>query len=349
MAKLWRTTAVVAIWLGLAVASATQASVALASRGTPAPYGGLLLDAVLDWGTCAVFTPLVLWLVARFPAVRRPLVHLPILVAAIAALVVAKYALHLELLALLTDRPPRSLGETLVRRFAGEAIAFGALFAVAHAVVLYDRLRTEEIRGLVLRAELADSRLDALVHKIEPHFLFNTLQAISTLLHRDPRAADAMITGLSELLRELMRGDAQREVPLAVELEIARRYLDIMAIRYGDRLSVAIEVPGEVGHALVPRLVLQPLIENALRHGVAANAGAGKLELTARRSGDRLAITVADDGPGTGAGAAGNGLGLATTRERLQRLYGGAARLETTAPATGGFQVVVELPFRPGT
>jgi two-component system, LytTR family, sensor kinase len=347
MVKPWRTIAVVAIWFGLALASATQASVALAARGRPAPFGELLLDACLDWGTCAVFTPVVLWLVARYPAVRRPWVHVPVLVAAIAALVVARYALLLGLQPMLVGAAPRSLGETLLRQFAGEAIAFGALFAVAHAVLLHDRLRTQEMQSLVLRAELADSRLDALVGKIEPHFLFNTLQAVSTLLHRDPRAADAMLTGLSELLRELMRGDARREVPLSVELALARRYLDIMAIRFGDRLAVAIDVPGELDDALVPRLVLQPLLENALRHGIAAKPGAGRVELVARRAGDRLEIAVADDGPG-GARSAGNGVGLANTRERLHRLYGDTARLEAGAAAGGGFRVALHLPLRPG-
>jgi hypothetical protein len=174
MVKPWRIVAVVAVWFALALASALQSSVALASRGTPVPFGEVLLDAGLDWGTCAVFTPVVLWLVVRYPAVRRPVIHVAILLAAIAVLVVARYALLLGLRAVLTDAPQRTLGDTLLRQFAGEAIAFGALFAIAHAVLLYDRLRTEQIQGLVLRAELADARLDALIHKIEPHFLFNT-------------------------------------------------------------------------------------------------------------------------------------------------------------------------------
>jgi two-component system LytT family sensor kinase len=346
MRKRWRSIAVAAIWFGLALASATQSSVALASRGRPAPFGELLLEACIDWGSCAVFTPVVLWLVARFPAVRRPLVNVPILLAAIAVLVVARYALLLGLQSILTDAARWSLGDTLVRHFAGEAIAFAALFAVAHAVLLYDRLRTQEMQSLVLRAELADSRLDALVNKIEPHFLFNTLQAVSTLLQRDPRAADDMITGLSELLRELLRGDARREVPLSVELETARRYLDIMAIRFGDRLTVSIDVPADADCALVPRLVLQPLLENALRHGVAANIGAGKVELVVRHSEDRLEIAVADDGPGAEVTSAGNGVGLANTRARLHHLYGDAARLETSAPPGGGFRVALDLPFR---
>jgi sensor histidine kinase YesM len=156
-----------------------------------------------------------------------------------------------------------------------------------------------------------------------------------------------MLTGLSELLRELMRGDARREVPLSAELEIARRYLDIMHVRYGDRLTVAIDVPGELDGALVPRLALQPLIENALRHGVATKPGAGTLELAARRTADHLEIAVTDDGPGAG-GAPSSGVGLANTRERLHRLYGDAARLETSAPPGGGFRVTLRIPLRTG-
>jgi LytS/YehU family sensor histidine kinase len=195
-----------------------------------------------------------------------------------------------------------------------------------------------------LRAELADARLDALVHKIEPHFLFNTLQAISTLLQRDPHAADAMLTGLSDLLRDLLRSDAPREVALSAELETARRYLDIMTIRFGDRLTIAIDAPGELEVARVPRLVLQPLLENALRHGVATTTGPAHLAVVARRTGDQLELAVVDDG--RGGGVPGTGIGLATTRERLHRLYGAAARLETSQPAGGGFRASLHLPYR---
>ncbi|HWM84799.1 MAG TPA: histidine kinase [Kofleriaceae bacterium] len=338
--------AVVAIWVGLAVTSATQASVRMAARGQPEPFGRLLRDSLIDWGTCAVFTPVILWLVIRFPAVRRPLAHVPVLLAAIAVLVVAKFALQLGLLDLVGDQTRAPLGQTVQMYFAGEAIAMGAVFAVAHAVLLHDRLRAEEVRGLALRAELADARLDALVNKIEPHFLFNTLQAVSTLLHRDPRAADTMLSRLSDLLRDLLRSDARQEVALSVELENARRYLDIMSIRYGDRLTVSIEIAAEVEAALVPRLVLQPLLENALRHGVARRAGPGRLALSALRAGDRIEIAVADDGPGPDGSSAGNGVGLTSTRERLRRLYGEDGRVEAGRPPEGGFRVLLQLPFR---
>jgi len=348
IARIGRSLAIAGIWLAISLISAVQSSVALASRGSPAPFRGLLFDAVIDWGTCAVFTPVVLRLVARYPVTRRPGVHAPLQLAAIAGLVIAKFALQYGVLAALLADPGATLHDMMARRFVGEAVLFAAVFAIVHAALLYDRVRSQEVQGMALRAELADSRLEALVHKIEPHFLFNTLQAISTLVQRDPPAADAMINGLSELLRELLRSDAPREVPLATELASARRYLDIMRIRFGDRLTIAIDAGGDTDAALVPRLVLQPLLENALRHGVASSTGPATLEVTARRTGAQIEIAVVDDGRGDAVASAGTGVGLANTRERLHRLYGDAARLATSRPARGGFRAVLQLPYRPG-
>jgi two-component system LytT family sensor kinase len=342
MRRTWNRLLVAGLWLAIALISSAGA----VARGEPAPFGSLLFDACIDWGTCAVWTPVVVWLVARYPVVRRPVAHVPLQLAAIVVLVVAKFALQIAVLAALSSAPVPAMGELMARRFVAELVLFAAVFAIVHAVLLYERVRREEIQGLALRAELADSRLDALIHKIEPHFLFNTLQAISTLLQRDARAADAMINGLSDLLRDLMRSDAPHEVPLAIELETARRYLDIMAIRFGDRLAIAIDADSETSAALVPRLVLQPLLENALRHGVASSTGPATLEIVARRTGGTLELVVSDDGRGDAVASAGTGVGLAHTRERLHRLYGEAARLETIRPAGGGFRACVQLPFR---
>ena len=346
IARIGRSLAVAGIWLAVSLISAVQSSVAMASRGSPAPFRGLLFDAVIDWGTCAVFTPVVLWLVARYPVMRRPALHAPLHLAAIAGLVMAKFVLQYGVLALLLDDPGVSLRDLMARRFVAEAVLFAAVFAIVHAALLYDRVRSQEVQGMALRAELADSRLDALIHKIEPHFLFNTLQAISTLVQRDPAAADAMINGLSDLLRDLLRSDAPREVPLATELASARRYLAIMIIRFGDRLTIAIDAPDDSCAALVPRLVVQPLLENALRHGVASSTGPATLTVTARRTGAQLEIAVVDNGRGDAVASAGTGVGLANTRERLHRLYGAAARLETTRLAGGGFRAALQLPFR---
>jgi len=342
MRRIWSRLLVAGIWVAVALISSAGA----VARREPAPFGAILFDACIDWGTCAVWTPVVLWLVARYPVVRRPVLHVPLQLAAIVALVVAKFALQIAVLAAVSSAPVPALGELMARRFVAELVLFAAVFAIVHAVLLYDRVRREELQGLALRAELADSRLDALVRKIEPHFLFNTLQAISTLLQRDARAADAMINGLSDLLRDLLRSDAPREVPLATELESARRYLDIMAIRFGDRLTIAIDAAGETAAALVPRLVLQPLLENALRHGVASSTGPAALAVVARRTGGQLELVVTDDGRGDAVASAGTGVGLASTRERLHRLYGAAARLDTTRPAGGGFRACMQLPFR---
>jgi two-component sensor histidine kinase len=342
MRRIWSSLLVAGIWLAIALLS----SISAAARGVPGPFTAILFDACIDWGSCAVLTPAVLWLVARYPVVRRPALHVPLQLAAIVGLVAIKFVIQEAVLVVVSSAPPPGLRELMMRRFVGEMVLFAGVFAIVHAALLYDRVRRQEVQGLALRAELADSRLDALIHKIEPHFLFNTLQAISTLLQRDPRAADAMLNGLSDLLRDLMRSDAPREIPLAAELESARRYLDIMAIRFGDRLTIAIDAAGETATALVPRLVLQPLLENALRHGVASSTGPATLEVVARRTGAQLELVVSDDGDGDATATAGTGIGLAHTRERLHQLYGDAARLDTTRPASGGFRACVQLPFR---
>jgi LytS/YehU family sensor histidine kinase len=234
---------------------------------------------------------------------------------------------------------------------AGNAISelmiFWAVIGVLHAVEFYRRYREREALTLELRAQLSQSQLDVLRAQLHPHFLFNVLNAATVLVHRDPDAADAMLTRLGELLRHALRSDPRHETPLHEELELLDQYLDIMRTRFGDRLTIRRTIPTAVESALVPTFVLQPLVENALEHGVDRIEGSGCVEIDAEREGDSLVLAVRDNGAGERADArAGLGIGLTNTRARLAALYGDAATLALRPRPSGGTEVMLRLPFR---
>jgi sensor histidine kinase YesM len=191
-----------------------------------------------------------------------------------------------------------------------------------------------------------EARLTALQTQLNPHFLFNTLHAISSLVERDPRGVRRMIARLSELLRLTLERTEQQEVPLEQELAFLQRYLEIMQIRFQGSLEVETQVDPVVNEALVPTLILQPLVENAVKHGVSKVDGGGRIAVSARREGDRLVLSVRDNGPGLdGTDATESGLGLRNTRARLEHLYGAAQSLTLSALPDGGLIAEVRLPF----
>jgi hypothetical protein len=221
------------------------------------------------------------------------------------------------------------------------------VMAAAHALAFYRRAQERDRHALELAASLNRAKLDALRLQLQPHFLFNTLNAIATLVHRDARAADELIGDLSDLLRlSLLTTD--HEVPLGRELELLDRYLAIEQARLGSRLRIAREIDSAATAALVPTFVLQPLAENAIRHGLEPRQSPGTITVSARRDGDTLRLTVADDGVGLAADqlTSRRGIGLANTEARLQALHGPAAKLELHTPPEGGLRVELTLPFR---
>jgi signal transduction histidine kinase len=231
------------------------------------------------------------------------------------------------------------------------------IVGLAHLVLLHDRAKAREVRTAQLETRLARAQLDMLKMQLQPHFLFNTLNAISALMHRDTRAAEEMLTGLSDLLRLTLDNAAVQEVSLKSELEFTGRYLEIEQVRFADRLKVKFHIDPDTLDALVPNMVLQPLVENAVRHGVAPRDRSGTVEVMSRRDGDRLHLMVRDDGPGlplefnwgNGNGSSTSkkqGLGLGNTRARLQQLYGGEQNLQLDRAAGGGLAVNITLPYR---
>ena len=211
----------------------------------------------------------------------------------------------------------------------------------------YVKYRDRELRGAQLTAELSRAQLQALKMQLKPHFLFNTLNSISSLMYHDVEAADAMLARLSDFLRLTLDRDLDQEVTLDEELEFVRRYLEIEKIRFEDRLMVSVDIAGGIGNARVPTLALQPLIENAIHHGIASRPEGGSIAIRARRDADSLRISIADDGIGAHSGDAPprEHIGLANTRQRLERLYGATQRFTFAASPAGGFLVEIVIPF----
>jgi two-component system LytT family sensor kinase len=238
-----------------------------------------------------------------------------------------------------------------------ELIAFIVMAAALHAFDALEAARARELRAARIESSLARTQLRNLRLQLQPHFLFNALNTISSVMYQDPAAADEMLEQLAELLRASLRTAQSDEVPLAEELALLERYLAIQRVRFGKRLAVTLAVEAGAESLLVPSLILQPLVENAIRHGSAERAGRGAIAVCARREGGRLVLEVEDDGLGalaaSGGAAPGDGpppagIGLAATAERLLLLYGDEQSFGAGSRAGGGFLVRATLPARPG-
>jgi two-component system, LytTR family, sensor kinase len=344
------------IWVGSLVVGVfltfwSSANEALWTRehGEVIHWGALFVNRALDEMTCALCFPVCFWLVDRFPVDRPPWWrNATLLLVASYVLGFLKYIIFLPLFQLVWTHKV-TLG-MLLGDSSEVAIALVGAMGVAHAFKFYEQARERERTALQLRQRLSQAQLEALKSQLQPHFLFNALNGVATLIHLDPVAADEMLTQLADLLRETLRHPGSYEVTLTEELALLDRYLAVVRARFHDRLSVHRDIDPTVGDALVPHFLLQPLVENALEHGIAQRPGPGRVEISARRDGDHLRITVTDDGPGLTTdthGSNGNGVGLANARARLLQLYGPdqALTLEPVSSA-GGARATVSLPYR---
>lgn len=226
-------------------------------------------------------------------------------------------------------------------------LSYWVLVSLYQAWHNYVRFRERELRSTRLESQLAQAQLEVLRMQLHPHFLFNTLHAVSTLLHRDPDAADEMLSQLSDLLRMTLDNFGLQEVPLAEEMEFIRRYLDIQQTRFQDRLRVIVDVPAETLDARVPNQALQPIVENAIHHGLEGRTGEGTIEIRARARASMLQLSVRDDGPGirvNGHATLEEGIGLSNTRARLKQLYGPLASLDLSNHPQGGTIVTLLVP-----
>lgn len=366
-----------AVATAVALLLASQLVLFTSSINRPIPWSTALASGFRDTLLWAALLPLIFWLTAQFPLTGgRWLTSLPVHLAGIAAVALLYANLHTLITHVLwadvlepsrwpfgrggggppggrrgPPPPPPTWYEMnrffITTRIHFLVLTYGLLAGVWHWLDHNRRLRERERQATELSRQLAEARLQALRMQLNPHFLFNTLNAIASLVHRNPRAADEMIGCLSDFLRLTLAAGSRSEITLREELEFARRYLDIERVRFGERLTVEESIASDTLEAEVPALVLQPLIENAVRHGIEPGMAGGVLRLSARRDGDMLELRVSDTGRGLPGGQPARlGVGVSNTIARLRELHGERASLEWRSPPGGGTEVVIRLPCR---
>lgn len=300
-------------------------------------------------------TPLVLWLAHRFQIVSKRLAY-RLLFHAAASLVITFFhiALYCAIIHFLgLSATPRTYFNRLqsqLKLFSHlDVICYWAVFGINYTIDYYRRYQEKDLRASQLEARFAQSQLQMLKMQLHPHFLFNTLNAVSVLMTKDVKAAKKMLVSLGDLLRISLEEVETNEVALAQELEFLERYLKIELIRFKDRLSVQTKVESQVLNARVPSLILQPLVENAVRHGIAPLLSGGAVEIGARREAQTLVLYVRNDCPEFAGGKAPEikeGIGLSNTRARLAQLYGGERFSFQADYIEGGFLASITIPFQ---
>jgi signal transduction histidine kinase len=339
-------------WTLFAIFFASESVVGRAYLGRPLRIG----DALVPWLLCAYIwlaaTPLILALSRRFPLERRSwkknlFLHLGAS-CAFAFILLGIYVAIARLVSQEMAAVPyyQALRNQFISSFHAEVLTYWAVIGLSHALDYYRKYREREVRASQLEAQLARAQLDALRMQLQPHFLFNTLNTISVLMAEDVALANRLLLRLSDLLRLALRNTETHEVSLREELEFLRNYLEIEQTRFQDRLTVRFDVEEDAADAQVPNLILQPLVENAIRHAVAPRASKSLVEITATRRNGRVQLQVRDDGPGINSDAvATTGIGLTNTRARLEKLYGPAHSFELASARGGGLEVTITIPF----
>ncbi len=330
-----------AIFVAVAVVSATSQQLLTGARGGVSGFPAVLSHALFVWLLYAALSPLVFWTARRFPLdPARAARHLPAHLLALGTMSVAHTVVYLAVMTGFADGDSRfadALRHNLVRNLRADVFVYALIVG---AYYLY----TGAVRTRERERALTTARLEALQAQLQPHFLFNTLNSISTLVMQNEREqAVRMLNRLADLLRATLTRTQDQTVLLRDEIELVQRYLDIETVRFRDRLCATISVPPDLMDVRVPVLVLQPLAENAVRHGIAADERAGRVEIRATRENGTLYLEVRDDGPGPPQHPA-EGVGLANTRERLRQLYGERGRLRLEHGANGGAVSTVEIP-----
>ena len=351
--------AIIAFWALLAVVSGGGRELDPRIPGLPSRVvSAVVMATYIEYALWALLTVPIWWMSSRYAIEEgRRLGRILLFIAVGVVVALAVDALHLrirqEFISEVVSgrfrmRPPPTLFVGL--GFLDDLMVYFAVLGagVARDYFLRYQARLEETSRL--QALLTQARLDALRSQLNPHFLFNTLNAVSALVERDPRGVRKMIARLSNLLRYTLEESAEQEVPLTRELDLLSEYVELMQIRFQGRLNVAMHVDDSARGALVPSLILQPLLENAIKHGTSHLVGGvvGEIEIRARRDDDRLIVTVTDNGPGRTSATAsdGTGVGLTNTTARLRQMYGGEAGVTLRARAEGGTVAEIVMPFR---
>lgn len=342
-------------WTLFALFFASEMVVSRAYFGRPLDFARVLTA----WLICALLwfaaTPLILWLARRFPLERHrwfpsALVHLAA-GSVLSFLLLGLYVFTMSLVGLEPGQQTflQAFRGQLVGSFHSEFLTYWMVIGLSNGIDYYRKYRERELRASQLETRLAQAQLDALKMQLHPHFLFNTLNSISVLMGEDVTAARRMLNRLSDLLRVSLEQAGRHEVSLKEELEFLNNYLEIEQMRFQERLAVRMEIEPAALDARVPNLILQPLVENAIRHGIAPHAKPGLIEIRAERQNGMVALHVRDNGLGLQSSSSDRlmkGIGLANTRARLEQLYGSTHQFEMQNANGGGLEVTITIPFR---
>ncbi|HEY6124710.1 MAG TPA: histidine kinase [Steroidobacteraceae bacterium] len=340
------------LWLLLTCIFASQ----LYFAGYVTPWRNAFVLEAVYWLSWWILSPLVFWWCRRLRDagwyLRAPALLLGALVALfLAPLIALLLELTLSWLRLCLGECQQAVALfsaewfRLAVRVAGVNLPVYAAFVLAwHAATFYRDARDRQMRAVELESLLQQAQLEALRSQLNPHFLFNALHSMAELVHTDPKLAEQLLVRLGELLRQVLQSSTRPEITLAEELEFIRGYVEIEQMRLGERLQVRWDIDAGALEAHVPSLILQPIVENAVQHGVAAATGAGTLLIAARRDGNFLQLEIGDNGPGLAQTSVDRrqGIGLANTRARLQRLYGDRQTFELQAG--DGLTVRIRIP-----
>lgn len=345
-----------ATWLLLAVfgaltlLTAAQGYFSRKASGEAAPLVDVLAVGAAAWVGWLALAPLIIALGRRVPFTRATwpraaLVHAVALALCYVLSVTALIWISLTLLSPKEEMTREMVTRTLLTssRLSLAIFTYVTILALDHVLLTREVLRLRELQASRLEASATQARLDALAARLEPHFLFNALQSVSALIDQDPARARTMLAQIGDLLRDALASPESGEVPLREEIRLLARYLTIEETRFADRLRVAWEIAPDTESVMVPRFVLQPIAENALRHGLAVRPEGGQLRITAARQAGRLRLVVWNDGAALSTTPR-EGVGLATTRERLAARYGASASLTLRGAAEGGVETVIEVP-----
>lgn len=334
---------------------ATQFYFVMKAWGTPVAWNWVIPVRLWAWYEWGLLCLLVLWLSQRFPlngrVWRRNLgLHLAAGVVIAVVQIAVNTWTHLTFVA----DPSRGftykgyLESLMMFAFHRNLLIYWVMIGAEHGIRNYRELQAQKLASSEMNAALAEARLQALKAQLHPHFLFNTLNTIAALLRRDPTGAERVLHDLSDLLRLALDDGTARKVPLAREAEFLDLYVKIQKARFGNGLRYQSSIDPELLGALVPNLLLQPAVENAIRFAVSGRYGGGQVAVRARREGARLVIEVEDDGPGLAVPAPealASGIGLSATKARLEGLYGGDGRLALGRSPMGGLSVRFDLPL----
>jgi signal transduction histidine kinase len=340
----------VAFWTAVGLVFAGQFALMQLGSDHRMPLHQLVVGELVSWVPCALLTPAIVAaaLRGRAAGLSLPRVLLFHLIGAALFVGVGGALMGTVENLLPWTRPETALaaaGSGILRYLGPDLLIYCQVVAATEAFAHAWESRRRGIAAATYARQLAEARLHVLSAQLQPHFLFNTLHAISALVYEDPARADRLLARLSEMLRLTLRSGTRVETTLDEELALLRRYAEIQEARYGERLRVAFEVEPGVRGAMVPRLILQPLVENAIRHGITRRITPGRVDVRAWEGEGRLHLAVCDDGVGLPASLR-EGVGLGITRARLRQLYGTEQRVDLRSPPGGGAVCALSIPLR---